>query len=45
VTSYLAIADIAMRAGFSDQAAFTRAFGRIVGDSPGRWRRVVTSGA
>jgi len=45
VTSDLAIADIAMRAGFSDQAAFTRAFGRIVGDSPGRWRRVVTSGA
>jgi len=45
VTSDLAIADIAMRAGFSDQAAFTRAFGRIVGDSPGRWRRVVPSGA
>src|SRR4029077_9570364 len=43
VTSDLAIADIAMRAGFSDQAAFTRAFVRIVGDSPGRWRRALTS--
>jgi AraC family transcriptional regulator len=33
------LADIAERAGFSDQAAFTRAFHRIVGISPGRWRR------
>jgi transcriptional regulator GlxA family with amidase domain len=39
VTSDLPIADIAVRSGFSDQTAFTRAFGRIVGDSPGRWRR------
>lgn len=45
VSSDLPIADIALRSGFSDQAAFTRAFGRIVGDSPGRWRRVVTSRA
>ena len=43
VTSNLPLADIALRSGFSDQAAFTRAFGRIVGDSPGRWRRVVIS--
>jgi AraC family transcriptional regulator len=43
MTSDLPIADIAIRSGFSDQAAFTRAFGRIVGDSPGRWRRAVTS--
>jgi AraC family transcriptional regulator len=35
----LPIVDIAIRCGFSDQTAFTRAFGRIVGDSPGRWRR------
>jgi AraC family transcriptional regulator len=42
-SSDLPIADIALRSGFSDQAAFTRAFGRIVGDSPGRWRRIVTS--
>ncbi len=42
-TSDLPIADIALRSGFSDQTAFTRAFGRVVGDSPARWRRVVTS--
>ncbi len=42
-TSDLPIADIALRSGFSDQAAFTRAFGRVVGDSPGRWRRAVTA--
>jgi AraC-like DNA-binding protein len=40
-TSDLPIADIALQSGFSDQTAFTRAFGRIVGDSPGRWRRAV----
>jgi AraC family transcriptional regulator len=45
MTSDLPIADIAIRSGFSDQTAFTRAFGRIVGDSPGRWRRAVTSRA
>ena len=44
-TGDLPIADIAMRSGFSDQAAFTRAFGRVVGDSPGRWKRAVTSKA
>jgi AraC-like DNA-binding protein len=44
ITSQLPIADIAIRSGFSDQASFTRAFGRIVGDSPARWRRAVTSG-
>jgi AraC family transcriptional regulator len=40
VTSRLPIADIAIRSGFSDQTTFTRAFGRVVGDSPGRWRRL-----
>jgi AraC family transcriptional regulator len=44
-TTDLPIADIAIQSGFSDQTAFTRAFGRLVGDSPGRWRRVVTSRA
>jgi AraC-like DNA-binding protein len=39
----LSLADIAMQSGFSDQTAFTRAFGRIVGDSPARWRRAVVS--
>jgi AraC family transcriptional regulator len=43
VDSNLPIIDIAIRCGFSDQTAFTRAFGRIVGDSPGRWRRAATS--
>jgi AraC-like DNA-binding protein len=43
LTSELPIADIALQSGFSDQAAFTRAFARIVGDSPARWRRSVVS--
>jgi AraC-like DNA-binding protein len=33
------IVDIAMQAGFGDQAAFTRTFRKVVGVSPGRWRR------
>ena len=33
------LARIAYRAGFPDQAAFTRTFHRIAGTSPGRWRR------
>lgn len=33
------LAEIADEAGFTDQAAFTRAFRQIVGVSPGRWRR------
>jgi len=41
-TGDIPIADIAIQSGFSDQAAFTRAFARIVGDSPARWRRAVT---
>lgn len=45
MTSDLPIADIAIRSGFSDQTAFTRAFGRVVGNSPGRWRRHATSRA
>jgi AraC family transcriptional regulator len=43
LTSRLPIADIALRSGFSDQATFTRAFARIVGDSPARWRRAVAA--
>jgi AraC family transcriptional regulator len=45
MASDLPIADIAIRSGFSDQTAFTRAFGRVVGNSPGRWRRHATSRA
>jgi AraC-like DNA-binding protein len=33
------LADIALQVGFSDQAAFTRAFAALVGETPGRWRR------
>lgn len=41
MTSDLSIVDIAVRSGFADQTTFTRAFGRIVGDSPARWRRAM----
>jgi len=33
------LADVAVQAGFADQAAFTRTFHRIAGMTPGRWRR------
>jgi AraC family transcriptional regulator len=33
------LVDVANQAGFADQAAFTRTFSRLVGLSPGRWRR------
>lgn len=33
------LADVAIRSGFGDQAAFTRTFHRIVGMPPGQWRR------
>lgn len=35
----LPLRDIALLSGFSDQPAFTRTFQRLVGVSPGRWRR------
>ncbi len=38
VTS-IPLAEVATQSGFGDQAAFTRAFHRIVGSTPGRWRR------
>jgi AraC family transcriptional regulator len=31
--------DIALEVGFSDQAAFSRTFGVLVGTTPGKWRR------
>jgi AraC family transcriptional regulator len=34
-----ALSDIAVDCGLSDQAHFTRLFGKIVGESPGAWRR------
>ena len=33
------LVDVACQSGFGDQAAFTRTFHRLVGLSPGRWRR------
>ena len=33
------LVDIALQSGFSDQAAFNRAFRHVVGVSPGHWRR------
>ncbi len=38
-TTAYPLVDIALRCGFSDQAAFSRTFTRAVGVSPGRWRR------
>jgi AraC-like DNA-binding protein len=34
------LADIAARTGFSDQGSFTRTFQKLVGETPGRWRRM-----
>jgi AraC-like DNA-binding protein len=38
-SSETAMVDIANQCGFADQAAFSRAFHRVVGLSPGEWRR------
>lgn len=35
----MSLMEIAAQSGFNDQAAFTRAFHKVVGVSPGRWRR------
>ena len=35
------VAQVALAAGFSDQSHFTRAFTRVAGLSPSRWRRQV----
>ena len=34
----VSLADVALRAGFSDQASMSRSFRRLVGASPGAWR-------
>jgi AraC family transcriptional regulator len=41
--SRAALSDIAIQAGFSDQAAFCRTFASVVGATPGRWRRQFAS--
>jgi AraC family transcriptional regulator len=39
MTTTLPLAEIAIQSGFSDQASLTRIFHRLVGESPGKWRR------
>lgn len=39
--SYVALADIAGRTGYSSEAAFSKAFKRVHGLSPGAWRKQV----
>jgi len=38
-----ALCEIALRCGYSDQSHFTRMFARIVGITPGSWRRMHTN--
>jgi AraC family transcriptional regulator len=39
VNSKQPLVDVAFTAGFSDQASFNRTFTKVIGLSPGRWRR------
>jgi AraC family transcriptional regulator len=39
ISTQLRLTDIALACGFADQSHLTRSFRRIVGMSPGRWRR------
>jgi AraC-like DNA-binding protein len=41
--SVFTLSEVALKAGFSDQAAFSRAFNTIVGIPPGHWRRKADS--
>jgi AraC family transcriptional regulator len=40
--SAVTLGEVALKAGFSDQAAFSRTFHRLVGATPGQWRRART---
>lgn len=42
--SRLPLAEIAIRCGFTDQSGLNRAFKRIYGVAPGRWRRTTIDG-
>jgi AraC-like DNA-binding protein len=44
LTTQSPLSDIALEAGFSDQASFNRTFRQFVGISPGRWRRELAEG-
>jgi AraC family transcriptional regulator len=39
LTSRMPLAEIALQSGFADQPALNRAFTRVVGESPGEWRK------
>lgn len=41
----LTLIEIAIECGFTDQSHYTKAFRRLVGITPGRWRRKLRSGA
>jgi AraC family transcriptional regulator len=41
--SVFALSDVALEAGFSDQASFSRTFKALVGIPPGQWRRRTVS--
>ncbi len=40
----LSLADIASECGFTDQSHYTKAFRRVLGVTPGRWRRKMREG-
>jgi AraC family transcriptional regulator len=39
LTSPLSLAEVASTCGFADQSALNRSFRRVLGESPGQWRR------
>lgn len=41
----LTLAKIAVECGFSDQSHYTKAFRRLLGITPGKWRRKLKAGA
>jgi len=39
LTTQLSLAEVANKCGFADQSALNRSFKRVLGESPGQWRR------